>query len=71
MRLTTSPRSASMSAQKAYYRFPEGAKNFMQYRQLRAWARRRGNSWGQTGDLQFYVKMGPAMTIIHISIAHR
>ena len=58
MRLTTTA-LAKYERAEAYYRFPEGAKNFMQYRQLRAWARGRGNGWGQTGDLQFYVKIGP------------
>lgn len=57
MRLTATS-LAKFERAEAYYRFPEGAKNFMQYGQLRAWARGRGNGWGQTGDLQFYVKMG-------------
>ena len=57
MRLTTTA-LARYERAEAYYRFPEGAKNFMQYRQLRAWARGRGNGWGQNGDLQFYVKIG-------------
>jgi cell surface protein SprA len=57
MRLTTTS-LAKYERAEAYYRFPEGAKNFMQYGQLHAWARGRGNGWGQTGDLQFYVKMG-------------
>ena len=57
MRLTATS-LAKYERAEAYYRFPEGAKNFMQYGQLRAWARGRGNGWGQTGDLQFYVKMG-------------
>ena len=43
---------------EAYYRFPEGARNFQQYKELRAWARGRGNGWGQNGELQFYVKIG-------------
>ena len=57
MRLTTTS-LAKYERAEAYYRFPEGAKNFMQYRQLRAWARGRGDGWGQNGDLQFFVKMG-------------
>jgi cell surface protein SprA len=57
MRLTVTSLSKYERAE-AYYRFPEGAKNFMQFGQLRAWARGRGNGWGQTGDLQFFVKMG-------------
>ena len=43
---------------EAFYRFPEGTKNFMGYRQLRVWARGRGKGWGPNGDLQFYIKMG-------------
>jgi cell surface protein SprA len=57
MRLTTTT-LARYERAEAYYDFPEGAKNFMQYGQLRAWARGRGNGWGQNGDLQFYVKIG-------------
>jgi hypothetical protein len=57
MRLTTTA-LARYERAEAYYRFPEGAKNFMQYGQLRAWARGRGNGWGPNGDLQFYVKIG-------------
>jgi cell surface protein SprA len=57
MRLTTTS-LARYERAEAFYRFPEGAKNFMQYRQLRAWARGRGSGWGQNGDLQFYVKFG-------------
>jgi cell surface protein SprA len=43
---------------EAFLRFPEGARNFMSYRELRVWARGRGNGWGQDGDLQFFVKIG-------------
>jgi cell surface protein SprA len=43
---------------EAYVRFPEGEKSFLGYRQLRLWARGRGEGWGATGELQFYVKMG-------------
>lgn len=43
---------------EAVYRFPEGARNFRQYRELRVWARGRGNGWGQGGELQFFVKIG-------------
>lgn len=43
---------------EAVYKFPEGAKNFRQYRELRAWARGRGSGWGQRGQLQFYIKLG-------------
>jgi len=43
---------------EAYYRFPEGEKNFMAYKELRLWARGVRNGWGATGDLQFFVKVG-------------
>jgi hypothetical protein len=43
---------------EAFLRFPEGARNFMNYRELRVWARGRGNGWGQDGDLQFFIKIG-------------
>jgi hypothetical protein len=43
---------------EAYYRFPEGERNFMAYRELRVWARGRGKGWGPDGDLQFFIKVG-------------
>jgi cell surface protein SprA len=43
---------------EAYFRFPEGEKNFMAYKELRLWARGVRNGWGTQGDLQFYVKIG-------------
>jgi hypothetical protein len=43
---------------EAYYRFPEGEKNFMGYKELRLWARGRNNGWGDDGELQMYVKLG-------------
>lgn len=43
---------------EAYYRFPEGEKNFMGYKELRLWARGRNNGWGDAGELQMYVKLG-------------
>jgi hypothetical protein len=43
---------------EAYYRFPEGEKNFMAYKELRLWARGVRNGWGANGDLQFFVKIG-------------
>jgi hypothetical protein len=43
---------------EAYYRFPEGERNFMAYNELRLWARGVKNGWGQNGELQFYVKIG-------------
>ncbi|MEO8945133.1 MAG: cell surface protein SprA, partial [Gemmatimonadaceae bacterium] len=43
---------------EAYFRFPEGQKNFMSYKQLRLWARGVSSGWGNNGELQFYVKLG-------------
>jgi len=43
---------------EAYYRFPEGDKNFMAYKELRLWAQGVRNGWGTTGEMQFYVKVG-------------
>jgi len=43
---------------EAFFRFPEGQKSFTTYRELRAWARGRGNGWGNGGELQFFVKIG-------------
>jgi hypothetical protein len=43
---------------EAYYRFPEGQKSFMGYEELRVWARGRGNGWGPSGELQFFIKAG-------------
>jgi len=43
---------------EAYFRFPEGEKNFLAYRELRLWARGVSDGWGDNGDLQFYVKIG-------------
>lgn len=43
---------------EAYYRFPEGEKNFMSYKELRLWARGVRNGWGSEGELQFYIKIG-------------
>jgi len=48
---------------EAYYRFPEGDRNFLGYRQLRVWARGRvapgtaSNGW-ENGELRFYIKVG-------------
>ena len=57
MRLTATT-LAKYERAEAYWRFPEGPRNFMQYRELRAWARGRGDGWGLAGELQFYVKIG-------------
>ncbi|MEX0909506.1 MAG: hypothetical protein WDZ58_07050, partial [Gemmatimonadaceae bacterium] len=43
---------------EAYYRFPEGQKNFMGYKQLRLWARGINGGWGPDGELHFFVKIG-------------
>jgi len=43
---------------EAFFRFPEGQKSFMSYKELRVWARGRGNGWGQNGELQFFIKVG-------------
>jgi hypothetical protein len=43
---------------EAYYRFPEGQKNFMGYKELRVWARGVSTGWGTNGDLEFYIKLG-------------
>ena len=43
---------------EAYYRFPEGEKNFMGYGELRVWARGRNRGWGDNGELHFFVKLG-------------
>ena len=43
---------------EAYYRFPEGQRNFMGYKELRVWARGNRNGWGEQGELQFFVKVG-------------
>ena len=42
---------------ETYYRFPEGEKNFMTYKQLRVWARGVSSGWGLDGELQFYIKI--------------
>ncbi|HVE36109.1 MAG TPA: cell surface protein SprA [Gemmatimonadaceae bacterium] len=43
---------------EAYWRFPTGAEDYLLFEQLRLWGRGRGNGWGQSGDLQMYVKIG-------------
>ena len=43
---------------EAFFRFPEGQKSFTAYRELRVWARGRGNGWGTDGELQFFIKVG-------------
>lgn len=43
---------------EAFFRFPEGQRNLMGYRELRMWARGRGRGWEANGDLQAFVKIG-------------
>jgi hypothetical protein len=43
---------------EAYFRFPEGEKNFMAYKELRLWARGIRSGWGTNGELQFFVRIG-------------
>jgi len=43
---------------EAFQRFPEGQKSYLGYKELRLWARGRGNGWGTDGELQFFVKIG-------------
>ncbi len=42
---------------EAYFRFPEGDRNFLGYRELRVWARGRGSDWDRDA-LTFFVKVG-------------
>ncbi|MBX9929775.1 MAG: cell surface protein SprA, partial [Gemmatimonadaceae bacterium] len=58
MRITAGGTLGKFQRAEAFYRFPEGQRNFMQYRQLRVWARGRGRGWGERGELQFFVKAG-------------
>ena len=41
---------------EAFYQFPQGARNFLGYRQMRVWARGRGSDWDH-GQLEFYIKV--------------
>jgi len=54
----TAQQLAPFQRAEAYQRFPEGSKNFIQYRELRVWARGRGNGWGEQGEMQFFVRLG-------------
>jgi hypothetical protein len=49
---------APLDRAESYYRFPEGEKNFMSYKDLRVWARGVSSGWGADGELQFYIKIG-------------
>lgn len=57
MRLTAQQLAPYQRAE-AYMRFAEGSRNFMQYRELRVWARGRGSGWGQDGEMNFFVRLG-------------
>jgi Motility related/secretion protein len=57
LRVTASDLSRYDRAE-VYFRFPEGEKNFMGYKELRVWARGVRNGWGDNGDLQFFIKIG-------------
>ncbi len=48
---------APLDRAEAYFRFPEGEKNFMSYKELRLWARGVSSGWGADGELQFYIKI--------------
>ncbi|MEO8910015.1 MAG: cell surface protein SprA, partial [Gemmatimonadaceae bacterium] len=48
---------APLDRAEAYFRFPEGERNFMSYKQLRVWARGVSSGWGPDGELQFYIKI--------------
>jgi hypothetical protein len=48
---------APLDRAEAYFRFPEGEKNFMGYKELRVWARGVNSGWGPNGELQFYIKI--------------
>jgi cell surface protein SprA len=57
LRLTASSLQ-SLERAEAYYRFPEGEKNFMSYTEVRVWARGIRDGWGTDGELQFYIRIG-------------
>ena len=57
MRLTAQ-QLAPFQRAEAYQRFAEGSRSFVQYRELRVWARGRGNGWGQDGEMNFFVRLG-------------
>jgi len=48
---------ATFDRAESYFRFPEGEKNFMSYKELRVWARGVSSGWGPDGELQFYIKI--------------
>ncbi len=54
----TATNMARYQRAEAFIRFAEGNKSFMGYKEMRVWARGRNNGWGETGELQFFVKIG-------------
>jgi hypothetical protein len=42
---------------EAYFRFPAGRQNLLNYRELRVWARGHGEGW-ERGDLEAFIKLG-------------
>jgi hypothetical protein len=54
---------------EAYYQFPEGQRNFLGYRQLRVWARGRGNGW-DNDQLSFFIKVGQDQNNFYMFRAH-
>jgi Motility related/secretion protein len=56
LRLTATDLSP-LDRAESYFRFPEGEKNFMSYKELRVWARGVSSGWGPDGELQFYIKI--------------
>lgn len=54
---------------EAFYRFPEGERNFLGYRQLRVWARGRGAGWNER-HLAFYVKVAQDENNFYLYRAH-
>lgn len=54
---------------EAFYRFPEGERNFLGYRALRVWARGRGAGWS-TRELSFFIKVGHDEDNFYLYRAH-
>jgi Motility related/secretion protein len=43
---------------EAYFRFPAGPQYFMAFQRLSVWGRGVNDGWGQSGELQMYIKVG-------------
>ncbi len=54
---------------EAFFRFPEGQRNFLGYRQLRVWARGRGGGW-DNDQLSFYIKVAQDENNFYMFRAH-